>query len=503
MRLPAPVWKIVRSRKLRILLACAPFAVALAVALFYVGVNYTGKRALQEHLTALKAAAIPSSAKEYFRSCPEEENALVHPALEAEFASPVFGALDEMTTPLPGVSRRKPKAEPLFARPSPVVDWLDPPASGSEEDAAREFLALLESSGKRWSGIKEAVRRPCISWKPYLPDQGGVKEVVTALVPRVLRFQRLARHAKDRAILHLASRDPAGAAEEVETLFRITRLLQTQQPTLLSCMVASSVFREAYSVVWEGAVRGSWREEELAAFECALGSFDPAMGYLAGLRGEFAFMVAGLRELPGDRGKLAITRGWEPEWEEILARLRGIWRWSRPVGLDLLESVEDQKAILDIMLVAGEPAVRVDPAMIRPGPDKGYRAIMVDHGGNPFFVGPGDRFSHVLLDGAVGGEAGLALLRTAIALERHRLAHGSYPRDLGSLVPGFLPALLPDPFSGGSLRYVLQADGSPWLWSVGPDRIDEGGLPHRDRTKGDLVWITKPIPGFTKASASR
>lgn len=27
---------------------------------------------------------------------------------------------------------------------------------------------------------------------------------------------------------------------------------------------------------------------------------------------------------------------------------------------------------------------------------------------------------------------------------------------------------------------------------------DEGGLPKRDRVHGDLVWITRPIPGYTE-----
>jgi hypothetical protein len=36
------------------------------------------------------------------------------------------------------------------------------------------------------------------------------------------------------------------------------------------------------------------------------------------------------------------------------------------------------------------------------------------------------------------------------------------------------------------------------LWSIGPNLIDEGGLPKRDRSKGDLIWITSPIPGYTE-----
>ena len=48
---------------------------------------------------------------------------------------------------------------------------------------------------------------------------------------------------------------------------------------------------------------------------------------------------------------------------------------------------------------------------------------------------------------ALRGEARIALLRTGIALERHRLKHGDHPASLTELVPSFLPALLEDPFT--------------------------------------------------------
>ncbi|QJE96582.1 hypothetical protein [Luteolibacter luteus] len=94
-------------------------------------------------------------------------------------------------------------------------------------------------------------------------------------------------------------------------------------------------------------------------------------------------------------------------------------------------------------------------------------------------------------------EARIALVRTGIALERYRLKHGSHPATLGDLVPDYLSAIPLDPFSREALHYRLLPNGSPHLWSIGPDLRDEGGLPHRDRTKGDMVWITSPLPGFT------
>lgn len=87
-----------------------------------------------------------------------------------------------------------------------------------------------------------------------------------------------------------------------------------------------------------------------------------------------------------------------------------------------------------------------------------------------------------VLTGAVSHAAtGRAMTRpwidaavTAVALERYRRAHGSWPQTLNSLVPEFLAEVPRDPFDGASLRYALH-NGAPRLWSIGNDRSDEGG----------------------------
>jgi hypothetical protein len=92
---------------------------------------------------------------------------------------------------------------------------------------------------------------------------------------------------------------------------------------------------------------------------------------------------------------------------------------------------------------------------------------------------------------------------TAIALERFRRARGSYPTKLPELVPGFLAAVPPDRFTGRPLGYAFTG-GKPQLYSVGADRVDNGGKPAPDQTAVSK-WITpfraaqsmnvKPAPG--------
>ena len=121
-----------------------------------------------------------------------------------------------------------------------------------------------------------------------------------------------------------------------------------------------------------------------------------------------------------------------------------------------------------------------------------------------------DQFSLMLsIRGGIVGllrvQAQIHLSLAATALERHRLATGTYPASLDVLVPRYLDRVPSDPMTGEPLRYVRAADGTFKLYSVGLDGIDDGGtlvLPEGGRsdatsrgpvvTAGDWIWPTGP-----------
>lgn len=71
-------------------------------------------------------------------------------------------------------------------------------------------------------------------------------------------------------------------------------------------------------------------------------------------------------------------------------------------------------------------------------------------------------------------------MRTVIALHRFRLDRGRWPDGLDSLVPVYLGEVPIDRFDGQPLRYRLDDPGEPVLYSVGANRLDDGGVPNLD-----------------------
>ncbi len=67
------------------------------------------------------------------------------------------------------------------------------------------------------------------------------------------------------------------------------------------------------------------------------------------------------------------------------------------------------------------------------------------------------------------------LLVVDLAIGNYRAVHNVPPPDLGSLVPEFLLARMPDPFTNSDFIYRIER-GEPVLYSVGAKRRDLGGV---------------------------
>lgn len=80
-------------------------------------------------------------------------------------------------------------------------------------------------------------------------------------------------------------------------------------------------------------------------------------------------------------------------------------------------------------------------------------------------------------------QAGVDLARTALAIERYRLATGKVPERLEELVPKYLKAVPIDPFDGRPIRYK-RTDPGYRLYSILEDGQDNGGKEKTEVNRG-------------------
>lgn len=86
--------------------------------------------------------------------------------------------------------------------------------------------------------------------------------------------------------------------------------------------------------------------------------------------------------------------------------------------------------------------------------------------------------------------AQLRAARSAVAIERYRLAHNRLPESITDLIPAHLETVPTDPFDGRPLRYRKRNPGYV-VYSVGPDGTDNGGterMPRPQRQKEPLPY---------------
>jgi hypothetical protein len=77
---------------------------------------------------------------------------------------------------------------------------------------------------------------------------------------------------------------------------------------------------------------------------------------------------------------------------------------------------------------------------------------------------------------------------TALAMCRYRAKNGKYPEKLEDLIPDFIASVPLDPIDGKQIR-LKRTDGKIVIYSIGPDEIDDGGVPYDLQSrKGDITF---------------
>jgi hypothetical protein len=286
------------------------------------------------------------------------------------------------------------------------------------------------------------------------------------------------------------------------------------EPFLISHLVRIAILQITLQPIYEGLAEHKWSDAQLAGLDSELAKLDFLADYEFAVRGERAVCIANiefirhpdLRNLPWKLPRLyflapflslvQVLSNFSDSGEDSPINFQtwalsfgpSGWLYQNEIRIAQFET----KWYLPIV---DEDTETVSPAKIRAAGDAFGREMQHRTPENvlqtllmPSFGGTAGKFAHA--------QSSVDLARTAIALERCRLAHGEFPESLDALAPQFIEKIPHDIINSQPLHYRRTDDGQFVLYSVGWNETDDGGVvaftkgktPSVDNNKGDWVW---------------
>ena len=333
--------------------------------------------------------------------------------------------------------------------------------------------------------LSELMRRPAA----YLPIR--YQDGFSTVYPQIMPILRLGTLLGGKASAELVLSKAESAQRDIEIAFGISGVLK--DPVLILLLVKISVVTTGVLMpVNQGIELHAWKTDQLARYQKKLGSLNLMSELQSALRGERACL---------DQTNLT----------EIF-KLTGIVE-SQPVILKWMQwFYEDyQKVYYDHWIeryIALCDRARKDGINDTTIPEEIYQSK------SPIFSSSAKRrrftekIAALLAQGSIRSSMEKAFVTQtqvdqtliACALERYRIAHGSYPASLDALMPEYLAELPNSPISGKPMNYSLNPDGTFLLWSPGWELKSLGGKPGEYFGEGDIVW-GKPLPKTKRPTA--
>lgn len=535
MRLPPKVMAFLRSRGLRRSLMCSPLILAILGLLFYGVASCYGTWKCDRTIDALVARGFARTMAEAIGPMPpDHENLLKHPVVLAEMArknrpaepqdDPDYDPFHPDNMDLdpfePEVADRiPPPREPDFEEPldflirmwsignsvSKIVERRDPEtplsygqlhASDFSRDGGREEAQALLQSMQGFDGRRRALIDVLMRCRPGCADGDELDEQLNEAFQCLLLIKFF---LDQHGVVCLAAGRKKEAMEDL--LAALTFATAVQTTALPGGADCAYEIRPTVRAALLDPPCGTWTDDELRVFDDALRdacSGDLTMRFQ---RMHITLLIEhqtairdGRVPRPRRRFSWAIWRmDWRWDWPSAKHSLAEAWEELKPPGLRDLELAGELEAMAERIESLENP--KDWEKLLRPtGSYREYELrhihedteaiawkFFADDYRYPYLEYNDDRASS--LGWEIEGAVWTALARHAIALERHRLRHGTHPVSIDQLDPDLAEDLPIDPFSRQPFIYRREANGgfmlkalkSPWVKEHGytPWRYDE------------------------------
>jgi hypothetical protein len=504
-RLPGPA---------RLLLVAG--ALLALICLFFAEENWRGRRAWEICRGELKAKGVELEWQKFVPApVPNEQN-----FAETPFLAPLFDFNPKPRAPGQTIWRDKPghdRAAEFGAAllPSNNQGQIPSPQVAGKMTDLGEVCSLLQSQGSRAAGLKNAfatraeaarsVLTALDDYNPVLNELRGAsrrphsrfnidyeaEDPISILLPHYLVLHRICRVLEVRASAELALQKTEAAFEALQLMLYLAGSTRGE-PFVMSVISRSSLLKRGEQIIWEGLASRRWTEPQLKELERELKSQLVLQDLEQSLMAErAAFGEKAFRYIRSHKNAL---RSWIASSDDaggVMYLLAG------PSGWFFQEQVSYQE-LFGARVLAGFEASRgrVHPHVI----DENQKALENELQHSAFWQHRG--FSKLML-----GQITKSIQRCAIeqnrvdqaliacALERYRVAHGSFPETLEALEPTLSGPLPLDDCTGRPQKYRLLPNGRFVLYGLGWNESDDGGVEamkqdgaDKDPEKGDWVW---------------
>jgi hypothetical protein len=361
-------------------------------------------------------------------------------------------------------------------------------ASQSQSPAEDVLLAL-----SKYDSVIEEVRQA--SQLPYsrFPIEYDKENPAMILLPHLASLKKCSQVLQLRTIAELQNGQSDEALADMKLALRLADSVRTE-PFIITHLVRIAILQITLQPVWEGLAEHKWSDAQLAELDSELSKLDFLADYEFSTRSERAAHIKAVDWMQQKRSRFwelfnvidndykkmmshfglsveiyLMPKGWYYQSEIVLSKVQQ--QWVLPMVNDPQQTVSPQAARESVAAVS----------LLRPNGVNLFARLLLPELGK-------------YAERAAYGQTAANLARVAIALERYRLVHGTYPESLDALAPQFIAKLPHDIINGQPLHYRQTADGQFVLYSVGWNETDDDGEVSFkedgsvDRDTGDWVW---------------
>ena len=387
-----------------------------------------------------------------------------------------------------------------FAKSQFFAPLFDHDADSPKFNEARDRFDIKTASSLRYAWRK-GKHRDFVVWesafyesdlakladdlkRPHCRFNIRYEDGFAAVLPHLSTMKNAATLFALSSAQRLSKGDTTGAWQDTLNGIRLGEQLRTE-PFLISQLVRIAILEINFQTFWEGQVNHQWSAEQLTAFQETFQSIDLLAGMESAIRAErnminhwFTSVAQGGTQTQGfdelnsslDYFPAFFFYGNQYQINRILTEiiLSGIDVSNHRLNVHQFKKMEEEILDLKSSFLPFRHAIAL---MMLPGLDK--YALKVSQ-----------------------TQAALDQSAIVAALERYRLAEGSYPKKLAALRPKFIAKIPGDLFHEQGLVYRINEDNSFTLYSTGYNGTDDSGEffirgESIDFAKGDWPWPQK------------